>query len=69
MSPEEQNPLPIPQTLEGITPVTQEGELRHKKNLYPYVRHLLLAIAVLLALTLIFFLIYQNGKSIYDNGL
>ena len=40
-----------------------------KKNAYPAVRHILIVTCVLFALSLIIFLIHQNGKSIYDNGL
>jgi hypothetical protein len=50
-------------TLEAPFPV------HHKKNIYPTARHFLLIISVLLALCVIIFLIHQNGKSIYDNGL
>ena len=50
---------------------SQEGvvDQHKKKNLYPIVRHIFLVTAVLCALSIIIFLMYQNGKSIYDNGL
>lgn len=38
-------------------------------NLYPVVRHIFLTICILLAISIILFLIYQNGKSIYDKGI
>ncbi len=40
-----------------------------KRNLYLTARHILLVALVLLGLSLIVFLIHQNGKSIYDNGI
>jgi hypothetical protein len=40
-----------------------------KKNIYPAARHILLIIIIIFALCVIVFLIHQNGKSIYDNGL
>jgi hypothetical protein len=43
--------------------------VHHKKNIYPTVRHMILVVAVLLTICIIAFLIHQNGKSIYDNGL
>ncbi len=43
--------------------------IHRTKNLYPVVRHVILVIIVLLFITLIIFLMHQNGKSIYDNGL
>jgi hypothetical protein len=43
--------------------------IHHTKNLYPVVRHLTLIVLVLLFATLILFLMHQNGKSIYDNGI
>ncbi len=50
-------------------PKEEDHSHHHKKNLYPAVRHILLIIFVLCTLTFIFFLVHQNGKSIYDNGL
>jgi ABC-type phosphate transport system permease subunit len=38
-------------------------------NIYPALRHLFLIICILLTLAIIVFLIYQNGKSIYENGI
>lgn len=54
-----------------IISATPEGHpiVRHTKNLYPVVRHTLLLIFILLCIAFIIFLILQNGKSIYDNGL
>lgn len=43
--------------------------IHHTKNLYPVARHLTLIVLVLLFATLIVFLMHQNGKSIYDNGI
>jgi hypothetical protein len=41
----------------------------HKKNIYPIARHTLLILTLILCVCIILFLIHQNGKSIYDNGL
>lgn len=38
-------------------------------NIYPIFRHVFLTLCILLAMSIILFLIYQNGKSIYDKGL
>ena len=60
-------PLPKDQPTQ---PLEQEVvEHHHTRNLYPVVRHIFLVTAVLCALSIIVFLMYQNGKSIYDNGL
>jgi hypothetical protein len=39
------------------------------KNIYPVTRHFMLIVLTLLAFTIIIFLIYQNGRSIYENGI
>ncbi len=41
----------------------------HTKNLYPAVRHIMLVVCVLFFIVLTLFLVHQNGKSIYDNGI
>ena len=41
----------------------------YKKNIYPSLRHILLVSFVIMCMALILFLMHQNGKSIYDNGL
>jgi len=41
----------------------------HTQNLYPRARHIILVSLVLFSIALIIFLMHQNGKSIYDNGL
>ena len=64
--------------MEQITPISEEQKniaregstkTHHIKNLYPAARHTLLIICVLCALFLIIYLINQNGKSIYENGV
>mgnify|MGYP003405193083 FL=1 len=64
--------------MEQVTPLSQNvaqasenelGEKHHTKNIYPAVRHALLIACILCALFIIIFLMYQNGKSIYDNGI
>lgn len=52
---------------EHETPSSQINH--HKKNIYPSTRHVLLITFILFGLCLILFLIHQNGKSIYDNGI
>lgn len=47
----------------------QETQPHIKKNAYPVVRHILIVAFVLFALSIMIFLIHQNGKSIYDNGI
>lgn len=39
------------------------------KNVYSVARRIILVSCVLFALFLIIFLMHQNGKSIYDNGI
>ncbi len=38
-------------------------------NVYPTLRTIVLALCVILAVSIVLFLIYQNGKSIYANGI
>jgi hypothetical protein len=59
----------IPQNTEISTPSDVPETGRTKRNIYPYVRHVFLACIILFAIAAIVFLIYQNGKSIYDNGI
>lgn len=73
----ESTPLTITKnnTLEepSTSPLLQENVLvpasHLKRNIYPAVRHILLVVTLAFALSVIVFLIYQNGKSIYDHGL
>ena len=44
-------------------------EAHYKKNIYPAVRHSFLVTLVLCAFLILIFLMYQNGKSIYDHGI
>ena len=41
----------------------------HLKNVYPTMRHIILVVSIILAITIIVFLIHQNGKSIYEHGI
>ncbi len=43
--------------------------IHHTRNLYPVVRHIILIVLILLFAALIVFLMIQNGKSIYENGI
>lgn len=56
-----------PQT-EIVEEVIEEGEVR-ELNLHKVFRHFILISCILLAISIIIFLIYQNGKSIYDQGI
>ncbi len=47
----------------------EENPYYEEKNIYPYLRKSILVICVLIAVGVLIFLIYQNGKSIYVNGL
>jgi Na+/H+ antiporter NhaC len=56
----------------SVAPVSTETNVDTEKNevnIYPTIRHLVLIICALLTIAIILFLFYQNGKSIYDNGL
>lgn len=44
-------------------------EITFNQKLHTVARHLFLTLCVLLALSIVLFLIYQNGKSIYDKGI
>lgn len=59
-------PQPSPEIKPDQDPVHEE---HLKKNVYPIARHVLLVTLVVLGLSIIVFLMYHNGKSIYDNGL
>jgi hypothetical protein len=41
----------------------------HLKNVYPTMRHIILIVLILLAISIIMFLIHQNGRSIYEHGV
>jgi hypothetical protein len=49
--------------------VTQNPENTVPKTAYPWARHILLIVLVLLAIVIILSLIYLNGKSIYQYGV
>lgn len=56
-------------TQTSLLPHGEEPVIHHTKNLYPIVRHTILVVCILFFIVLIMFLIHQNGKSIYDNGI
>lgn len=61
---------PTNQEPQENTPVSTEVVPEEKTiNLYPLIRHMFLIVCILLTITIILFLIYQNGKSLYDKGL
>jgi hypothetical protein len=39
------------------------------KNIYPIARQIILVTCIIFSICLIIFLMQQNGKSIYDNGI
>lgn len=63
---QDQNP-PKKEPIYGVSGVAPTEH--HPKNIYPYMRHVLLIVVVLIALCTIIFLIHQNGKSIYEHGI
>jgi hypothetical protein len=69
-----QQSTPVDGQLQPQTPSQQNSDtgtphVHLKKNIYPTARHLLLVACVLLTLCVLVFLVHQNGKSIYENGL
>jgi hypothetical protein len=77
LSPNQVNTL-LQEEEEGVRAVVSERQTEtpppetqphSKKNVYPAVRHILIIALVLFALSIMIFLIHQNGKSIYDNGI
>ncbi len=56
---------PTINTQENLTEEVSEDTF----NVYPIIRHIFLTLCILLAIVIILFLIYQNGKSIYDKGI
>ena len=64
----QQDMQPTVQTPETqVTPETTK--VNSEINLYPILRTVLISVCVLIALGFVLFLIYQNGRSIYANGL
>lgn len=68
MEPDSFSTTPPITTKEGGTDTLVEVH-HHKKNIYPYFRHTILVLFVLVLVCVVLFLTLQNGKSIYDNGL
>lgn len=64
-------PEKIKQNNEASTEISNitGNEYRGEVNLYPILRTTLIILCVLIVLGITAFLIYQNGKSIYDKGL
>ncbi len=61
----------IPPITEAIQQsISEEKTVEETKiNIYPVIRHIFLITSLLLAFSIIVFLIYQNGKSIYVQGI
>jgi hypothetical protein len=60
---------PQTNTAPAVAPIGGENIYHTETNVYPSLRTTFLVILILISLCIIFFLIYQNGKSIYANGL
>ena len=60
-------PIQLTEVIPKSSPLA--NELHQKKNIYPLVRHVFIIAVTLATISIAIFLIYQNGKSIYDNGL
>jgi hypothetical protein len=56
------------ETKEVAIPPTEEVTNK-ELNVYPILRHVFLIFCILLTVLIVFFLMYQNGKSIYENGI
>ena len=55
--------------LEIISPIeVKEGE-KDVLVISPRIHHIFLIVCVVIAISIVLFLIYQNGKSIYDRGI
>lgn len=56
--------------IEELSPAATSADTAPgSKNIYPFVRKLFFISCIILFFILIIFLIYYNGKSIYDNGI
>lgn len=62
---------PMPSGVSGSIPkLDTPAHPEHlTKNIYPYLRHSMLIIIVLITFFTIIFLIHQNGKSLYEHGI
>lgn len=59
-----------PETPVAALPSAHEDTvIRREFNAYPFLRRVFFALIVLFFVILILFLVYQNGKSIYDGGI
>lgn len=50
-------------------PTSEKNTFHQKRNIYPLVRHVFIIAVALATVSIVIFLIYQNGQSIYDKGL
>ncbi len=62
-------PLLNQQAVQNTEEIEDISEDSGKLNIYPIIRHLFLIVCILLTISIILFLIYQNGKSIYVKGI
>ena len=68
-----ENPLNSEVLAENISEIkNSENIVEEEKgviNPHPKIRHIFLIILALVTVAIILFLVYQNGKSIYDKGI
>lgn len=57
------------QQMDNTNSINEKQDENTAINIYPLIRHLFLAMCILFTVAIILFLIYQNGKSIYDKGI
>jgi hypothetical protein len=60
---EEHTQEPAPQPQNGEVHIVEEV------NIYPFLRSLFLGLFLILSIIAILFLLYVNGKSIYESGI
>jgi hypothetical protein len=59
----------ITQDIQKESETLAQQESLHIVNPYPKLRHILLVLCLLFVVSIFILLLYQNGKSIYDNGI
>jgi hypothetical protein len=57
------------QTSVEVKTVTPEAEGETEVNIYPILRSVFLILAVVTFIAIILFLLYLNGKSVYESGV
>ncbi len=54
---------------EKVDQQNSNNNVTTNRNIYPFVRHIFIICLALFMFSILLFLIYHNGKSIYENGL